>query len=458
MTSLIHIQPFPGETVYSLVSRYHLLSGNANESASYSALYSSRRARINAYLPSHLQRTGHYFGLSPEALLWNHTLYPLFASFITPKRAQELKRAMFLNFGSHVGEKAGLPQSKLKFTTGHKHCPVCLAEDLKQIGVGYFRNSHQLPGVNACPTHESQLFCTAISDFSLDRSLILPRSDMNALPADNASVELSRFGASVVQQLQTRQLLPDYRRAYRIQLNKKGLLTKNGNVRIRRVIPALKTHWATLEKTYTHQFECPDQLLKFEFVGPLLRAKTHFPTHPIKHLLFAEWLFDGDANLFWDADEEEQLILPGFGMPTAGNSHTHRDDFFSKRETRRRSICNYMEKHPFAIRKDIKAAKNADFFWLYHNDRDWLETQLPSPMPPQRPEKNWHALDEQVCEIINEQIPLLSRPISVSELDILLGGHRWLTKFIDKLPLTRGVIKAELVNGTLKTAVKPTNT
>ncbi|WP_083870941.1 TnsD family Tn7-like transposition protein [Marinobacter santoriniensis] len=457
MTSSIHIQPFPGETVYSLVSRYHLLSGNVDESASYSALYSSNRARINAYLPSQLEKTGHYFGLPPEALLWNHTLYPLFASFITPRRAQELKRAMFLNFGSHVGEKAGLPQSKLKFTTGHKHCPMCLAEDVNQIGVGYFRNSHQLPGVNACPTHASQLFCTAISDFSLDRSLILPRSHMNVIPAENASVKLSRFGASVVQQLQTRQRFPDYRRAYRIQLNKKGLLTKNGNVRMRRVIPALKAHWATLEKTYNHnQLEYPDQLLTFEFVGPLLRAKTHYPAHPIKHLLFAEWLFDGDANLFWDADEEEQLILPGFGVPTAGKSHTHRDDFFSKRETRRRSIRDYMEKHPFAIRKDIKAARNADFFWLYHNDRDWLEQQLPSPMPPQRPEKNWHALDEAVCEMIQERILQLSEPISVSELDILLGGHRWLTKFLGNLPKTQNLIKDQVAEGTLKKVGQPT--
>ncbi|WP_286254511.1 TnsD family Tn7-like transposition protein [Marinobacter shengliensis] len=450
MTCSIHIQPLPEETVYSLISRYHLLSGNANESASYSALYSSNRARINAYLPSQLQRTGHYFGLRPEALLWNHTLYPLFASFITPERAQELKRAMFLNFGSHVGEKAGLPQSKLKFTTGHKHCPVCLSEDLKQIGVGYFRNSHQLPGVNACPTHESQLFCTAISDFSLDRSLILPHSDVSPLPADNASVKLSRFGASVVQQLQIRQRFPDYRRAYRIQLNKKGLLTKNGNVRIRKVTPALKTHWATLEKTYAHQFECPHQLLTFEFVGPLLRAKTHYPTHPIKHLLFAEWLFDGDANFFWDADEEEQLILPGFGVPTVGNSHTHRDDFFSNRETRRRSICDYMDGHPFAIRKDIKAARNADFFWLYHNDRDWLEKQLPSPMPPRRPEKNWHALDDKVCEMVHEQTLQLSKPMSVSELDTLLGGHRWLTKFLGNLPKTHNLIEDQVAKGTLK--------
>jgi len=455
MTSSIHIQPLPGETVYSLVSRYHLLSGNASESESYSALYSSSRARINAYLPSQLQRTGHYFGLLPEALLWNHTLYPLFASFITPRRAQELKRAMFLNFGSHVGEKAGLPQSKLKFTTGHKHCPLCLAEDLKQIGVGYFRSTHQLPGVNACAIHASQLFLTTISDFSLDRSLILPKADTGTLPADNVSVKLSNFGSSVLHQLQIRQQFPDYRKAYRIQLNQKGLLTKNGNVRIRKVIPALKDHWAPLEKHYNHQLECPDQLLTFDFVGPLLRAKTHYPTHPIKHLLFAEWLFDGDANLFWDADEEEQLILPGFEVPIVGNSRIHQNDFFSKRETRRRSISDYMDGHPLAIRKDIKAAKNADFFWLYHNDRDWLEQQLPSPMPPKRPEKNWHALDDKVCEMVHEQTLQLSEPISVSELDVLLGGHRWLTKFLGNLPRTRNLIQDQLTKGILKKVGQP---
>lgn len=39
-------------------------------------------------------------------------------------------------------------------------------------------------------------------------------------------------------------------------------------------------------------------LRKKSFLGPLLREKTSFPAHPLKHLLFSFWLFDGNADLF----------------------------------------------------------------------------------------------------------------------------------------------------------------
>src|SRR5690554_2945308 len=395
MKSPVNLQPLPDETIFSLVSRFHLLSGNSREKDSYGTLFGCDRVRINSYLPSQLKATGSFFGLPPESLLWNHTLYPLFACFLTLKRASQLERAMLLNLGSIVGEKAGLPQSKLKFTTGHKHCPTCFAEDMSRIGVGYFRSTHQLPGVHACPIHAMQLICTTISDFSVDRSLILPRSGIGAIPAETHVARLAQFGASFVRQLQIRQQFPDYRRAYRIQLNKKGLLTKNGNVRMRMVTPALKAHWASLKTAHPYHLEFPDQLLAFDFVGPLLRERTHCPSHPIKHLLLAEWLFDGDAKLFWDANHEQQLILPGVQAPVPDTRLSFTDEFLHKREARRLSICNYMSSHPLAIRKEIKAAKNADFFWLYHNDKSWLEQQLPPPLRPKPTGKNWDSLDNQ---------------------------------------------------------------
>ncbi|BEH13929.1 hypothetical protein MAALD49_12970 [Marinobacter shengliensis] len=71
-------------------------------------------------------------------------------------------------------------------------------------------------------------------------------------------------------------------------------------------------------------------------------------------------------------------------------------------------------------------------------------------MPPRRPEKNWHALDDKVCEMVHEQTLQLSKPMSVSELDTLLGGHRWLTKFLGNLPKTHNLIEDQVAKGTLK--------
>ncbi|WP_283129825.1 TnsD family Tn7-like transposition protein [Enterovibrio norvegicus] len=49
----------------------------------------------------------------------------------------------------------------------------------------------------------------------------------------------------------------------------------------------------------------------------------------------------------------------------------------SKRRSCRVQILRYIVRHPEAMRRDIKSDCNAAFFWLYHNDRKWLENVLP---------------------------------------------------------------------------------
>lgn len=58
--------------------------------------------------------------------------------------------------------------------------------------------------------------------------------------------------------------------------------------------------------------------------------------------------------------------------------------FESKRRACRVQILRYRQKHPDALRCDIKSDCNAAFFWLYLRDRPWLEAYLPKPMKPCR--------------------------------------------------------------------------
>lgn len=54
----------------------------------------------------------------------------------------------------------------------------------------------------------------------------------------------------------------------------------------------------------------------------------------------------------------------------------------SKRRCYKCQIIRYKQCHPLSIRKDIKRDCNAAFFWLYINDRKWLEKSLPIPTRP----------------------------------------------------------------------------
>ncbi|CNL12851.1 TnsD family Tn7-like transposition protein [Yersinia hibernica] len=52
----------------------------------------------------------------------------------------------------------------------------------------------------------------------------------------------------------------------------------------------------------------------------------------------------------------------------------------SKRRRYRADIARYRKLHPMAIRQEIKSRCNAAFFWLYGQDKNWLENNLPKAL------------------------------------------------------------------------------
>jgi hypothetical protein len=56
--------------------------------------------------------------------------------------------------------------------------------------------------------------------------------------------------------------------------------------------------------------------------------------------------------------------------------------FESKRRRCRQRLKRYLLENPKALRRDIKSDCGASFFWLYHNDREWLESTLPAATSP----------------------------------------------------------------------------
>lgn len=117
--------------------------------------------------------------------------------------------------------------------------------------------------------------------------------------------------------------------------------------------------------------------------------------------------------------------------------------FESKRRKCRHGIARYLRVNPRALRKDVKKCCSAQFFWLYLYDRNWLEEYLPVAMKAKQNQKvNWQQRDIKLSARVHDILLSLDRKISKSELDKLLGGHEWLTKYEAKLPLTMATYKS----------------
>ncbi|WP_189438510.1 TnsD family Tn7-like transposition protein [Pseudovibrio japonicus] len=125
--------------------------------------------------------------------------------------------------------------------------------------------------------------------------------------------------------------------------------------------------------------------------------------------------------------------------------HRKRCKYQSYRRRYKAQILRYRQRNPGALRKHIKKACSAAFFWLYLNERYWLEEALPTPTKAQaKPRVDWELRDKELAMKVGDVLSGCEGRISRSRLDRLLGGHGWLTKYRARLPRTMNVFRAHI--------------
>jgi transposase len=188
------------ECLYSAITRHWQMMGAPNVYRYKELLGLSRRHRMHPFLTSHLTIIGQSFGMNPDGLLQNHTLYPVFRA-VTPD-AERLKQAMLgdgqpspviLSRLPHVGR--GTPYSI-------KYCPLCAKDEREQTGFAVWHLSHQIPGVTVCDKHHVILNEMPMGDFGADRHFMAlpPVKDMQVKAAPKCDVVLAESATYLMTQ------------------------------------------------------------------------------------------------------------------------------------------------------------------------------------------------------------------------------------------------------------------
>jgi len=283
----------PDETVSSFVARVLRLSTSRSRAAALLEAIGAERARLHPYLTAHLSVIGQNLGVSEEDLLRRHTLYPIF-NWFGFDRSSHLKETMLSNYGGRAIIAACLPHSKLQFYEGQKFCPACAEEDRARFGYAYCKVGHQIPGVEACYVHACQLVGIDSGDFGYDRFIPMVPTGVKPRLAPTSTTLLSSFSHDVLLLAQKSSSSLNYQDIYSEGLRLRGLLTEKKHVRIRSVNRQLMSSYQ--DYRFGSLLGMPEVLGTFKFVGSVLRHKTHYRCHPAKHLLFAFWLFRGQAK------------------------------------------------------------------------------------------------------------------------------------------------------------------
>ena len=145
-------EPREDELLFSLIGRYHILSGNISKKVTLQQLYGtenpSPRQASNDYLIHLYSKIPKGLVGSAMDIIWNHTLMPYYRPFETcPRKSPTSKFLVTYPHGS--GTAYSLPYVK----HGIYFCPKCVEENTEKFGHGYWHRKHQLPGVDVCATH-----------------------------------------------------------------------------------------------------------------------------------------------------------------------------------------------------------------------------------------------------------------------------------------------------------------
>ncbi len=164
----------PDETIYSRISRYHVLAGHRNCLTTYSKLFRRRPFTLGEVAPARLSVLASRIPNAPPGfvgqILRHNTLLPLVMPFLATPGADQTEHEELLTLAR------GFLTPRRQRGDGDMHiCVDCVRADQGKFGCGYWHRSHQLPAVTSCWRHGSILLssCPYCETKLSPRNLIL---------------------------------------------------------------------------------------------------------------------------------------------------------------------------------------------------------------------------------------------------------------------------------------------
>jgi len=146
-------KPYPDELVGSVFMRASRWTGLTFQRLL--AHLAGERANSHSMLLPSYPGIASACGLTPEALVRHHSLFPYAVSFLPP----DIREARLVLFASAPHQRAGgsLAQKIVRNSRELKFCPECVIEDVQAFGESYWHCLHQLDGYLHCAKHACNL-------------------------------------------------------------------------------------------------------------------------------------------------------------------------------------------------------------------------------------------------------------------------------------------------------------
>lgn len=184
--------PYPGESFYSILCRYHVRSGNVNDWHTVRQLFGYNTSLMSTLLsPYHMENVKNWIpasaGITVENMLFQNTAFPLY-SITSWVYSINCIRAIVIE-GSTKGRLPCQVQTKLIHSSRHlRYCPECAKAQKQLYGESYWQVLPQLEGAEYCPIHKTRIKNSAVSLHDI-RHHFFPASEALCNTPENSSDE-----------------------------------------------------------------------------------------------------------------------------------------------------------------------------------------------------------------------------------------------------------------------------
>ncbi|MDF4995282.1 TnsD family Tn7-like transposition protein [Vibrio parahaemolyticus] len=293
--------PIEDETVYSWLTRYHLMSGNRSFRGNTLDMLDVHEGRASNEFPSYLPSLSKMASYPLHLIASEMTPFHYYSPFVRDTLRSQIWTCLISGNTESIHSKLGGVAARLTPGQHLFSCRHCIAEDIERYGCPIWHLSHQLLGVEVCPIHHEHLHRT----YRVKSAAQLPEPIV-----ESTSNELEERYASLIQEeLQSHSDSLNSKvitETYCHRLKEAGLTTNAGRLRLKPLRSILVSHLSCFPSGFA-EYDFVRRQIKRHSYPECLFYQTSATHHPLKHLILIEALFSNWADFKAELVSEHTL-------------------------------------------------------------------------------------------------------------------------------------------------------
>ncbi len=437
--------PYPDELLYSTVARAGVHYGITSPKQLLDEVFGDRKVVATVDLPSHVdnisQKYPSILDLTPETLIYNHTLFPLYAPFIPEERRIKAFEAMVRRAKGSVHLTLGITTSLVRRSKHFRICPGCLEEQLAKYGEYYWTRQWQVTGARYCIKH-AELSETKHTLHQYHRHAFVPLApSVICFPRTNSSPHNKRVEKRVQELLNLpptqSPALEQWSFFYKEAARTAGI-TRKSKVIFESLKHLVLSNWTTHRLTGLGIPITNNSSNWLRLIMRKHRKAFSYLQHIVllESLLGPKWHFNEIISQVQNQTRHPQL--PTYSPP----KHISQSILHAKRQAWLQLVQTK------GTRKARSSGGDSIYTWLYRNDRNWLK-QISDKYRKTTRSDNRRVDWEERDRLILERLKAVKRT-HANKIDSPRKSKNWycaqadcqhMVRKIDKLPLVAAFLE-----------------